>query len=397
MGMTPVQPPQRIGAFFQHMPPYSGAAALRGASVMQALARQLATTHPGVEVRVYTTTPSATPLPGLQVHTLPVAEVENALGLVARLKGELRMGLVAARHLLLRDGGCALVIVSTPGYVAALVATTAARWRRVPYVLELRDVYPQVYAEAGLMPKGGFFYRAFAALSRRMYEGARHVIAATEGLAREVREAAPRAHVSCVYNGFPAELLQRQAPKHQRFTVCFHGVLGFFQDVDTLVAVARELASDGIDVVAIGYGRREQALAQAGLANLRFLGRLGFAQTMAEVERCHVGLCLRLDDGISKDAFPVKVWEYLGLGIPSIVTPPCEAGEFLQAHGCGMQLRAGDVAAISAAVRRLQGDPALLAQWSAACRHTGAAYTREATGAAAAQVVHAVWQSVGSA
>lgn len=376
----------RVGAFFQHMPPYSGAAALRGASVMTGLSGLEPPER--LQVRVWTTTPSATPLPGLTVTSLPVPEVENAQGLLARAVGEIRMGWVAARHMFNRAAACDMVVVSTPAYVAALVITGFARWHRVPYVLELRDVYPQVYAEAGLVKRSSWLYRSFAWLSRRMYLGAQQVITATQGLEREVRTQAPGAQVQCVYNGFPSALATRRNAKHDRFTVCFHGVLGFFQDVETLVEVARVLQAADVDVVAIGYGRKEQVLQQAGLPNLRFLGRLSFEDTMAQVERCHLGLCLRLDDGISKDAFPVKVWEYMGLGIPSVVTPPCEAGHFLQEHACGLQFKTGDVRAIVDAVLTLKNDPLKMAAMTQRCQATGARFTREQTGRAAAELIH---------
>lgn len=368
------------------MPPYSGAAALRGESVMSALA-QLAGPD-GWQVRVWTTTPLATPLPGLVVSPLPVPEVENAQGLMTRALGEIRIGRVAARHLFSKASACDLVVVSTPGYVAALVITTLAHWHGVPYVLELRDVYPQVYAEAGLLKRDSVLYRLFAALSQRMYRCARQVITATQGLEREVRDQAPDARVQCVYNGFPSALTQRSGVKHTRFTVCFHGVLGFFQDVETLVEVARQLQAADVDVLAIGYGRKEQALQQANLPNLKFLGRLSFDDTMAQVERCHLGLCLRLDDGISKDAFPVKVWEYMGLGIPCLVTPHCEAGEFLHHHACGLQFKAGDVQAVVGAVLALKDNPAQMAAMTQRCRAIGAAFTREQTGLAAAHLIH---------
>ena len=225
-----------------------------------------------------------------------------------------------------------------PDYLAALMIVAAARKRGVPYVLELWDVYPQVYAGAGLLRRGSWLYRFFERRTRAMYTGARAVIAATRGLARTVTEDAPQARVRAVYNGFPSKLLARRAPKHVRFAVCFHGVMGFFQDIETLVEVARVLLPHEVDMVVVGYGRKETLIAEAGLPNLRLLGRQSFEAMVEQVERCHLGLCLRKVEEILRDAFPVKVWNCLGLGLPSIVTPVCEAGEFLEAEGCSFQL-----------------------------------------------------------
>jgi glycosyltransferase involved in cell wall biosynthesis len=376
---------QRIVAFFQHMPPYSGAAALRGKSIMQELAN-LAEVRVA-EISVYTSIPSPLPIAGVQVLPLGTPEVENSLSLKRRLLGELHMGWVAAQCLFAKHPRPDLAVISSPGYIAALVMGAVARWHRIPYVLELRDIYPQVYAEAELICCESLLYRFFAKRSRKLYRGARLVIAATQGLASEVRKEVPEANVNCVYNGFPGELMSRAPVKHERFTVCFHGVLGFFQDVATLLEVAERILPHGVDVVVIGYGRKEEPLQKTTLSNVRFLGRQPFDETIKQVERCHLGLCLRLDDNISKDAFPVKVWEYMGLGIPSVITPPCEAGDFVAEHGCGLVHESGDVDAIVSTILTLKAEPARIDELSARCRIVASRYTREQTGLAAAQLI----------
>lgn len=377
--------PIRISAFFQHWPPYSGAAALRGQSILRGL-RDLPCEQ-GKTLRVYTTTPNTTAVDGLTVIELPVAELENSEKLSRRILGELRIGWVASREILKRGDGCDLLIISIPAYLTGVVLSAMACLSKVPYALELRDVYPQVYAEAGLIRRSSFIYRFFSWLSRRAYERAECVVAATAGLARVVQEEAPAARVHCVYNGFPDEFLSRQADKRERFTVCFHGVLGFFQDVQTLISVAAELEGQGVDVLVIGYGRQEAELRKRVPGNLVFRGRLSFEQTIAEIETCHIGLCLRKDDGISRDAFPVKVWEYLGLGIPSIVTPNCEAGDFLEANRCGYQLQSGDVDDIVRTILELKNDREALARMAQNCLEIRQSYTRGRLGTEAAKLM----------
>jgi glycosyltransferase involved in cell wall biosynthesis len=373
------------------MPPYSSAAALRGASVASGLV-QILQPFADCRIRVYTTTPAPAPLAGAEIIAIDRAEVENAAGLAGRMVGELRMGWSAACAILKDAAHDDLIVVSTPSYLAALVICARARWRGVAYVLDVRDIYPQAYAQAQLISDGGRLYHFFAARSKTMYRGARRIITATQGLAREVTSVVPGARVDCIYNGFPSSLSQRTAIKHERFTACFHGVLGFFQDVDTLIEVARQVQPHGIDIVTIGYGRKEDALRSAQLTNLRFLGRLSFDETMKQVERCHVGLCLRMDDAVSRDAFPVKVWEYLGLGMPSVVTPHCEAGEFLERHGCGIQMPAGDINAIIAALLRLKTQQHEMDAMSVQCRVATERFTRERLGVEAALLIASDWK-----
>jgi glycosyltransferase involved in cell wall biosynthesis len=259
--------------------------------------------------------------------------------------------------------------------------------RRVPYVLEVRDVYPQVYMHAGLLSESSLVYRLLLAASKYMYAGARRIIVVTQGLRSIVASLTNGADIACIYNGFPQSLRDLRPPKHERFTVCFHGVLGFFQDIETLIALAGRLAPHGIDMIVIGYGRKEPLLRGELPANMRFLGRLPFERTVMEVARCHLGLCLRLQDEISRDAFPIKVWEYLGLGMPSIVTPHCEAGQFVEEHGCGVQLPAGDIEAITRAILDFRSDPQRAVAIAQRCDAVSARFTREQTGIQVAGLV----------
>ncbi len=375
---------KRIFAFFQHWPPYSGAAALRGRSILIGL-RDLAAGHGQTALRVFTTTPNPTEFDGIDVAVLPVEELENSERITKRIAGEIRIGWIAAREALRKSGGCDLLIISMPAYLAGVVLSAMARIRKVPYALEVRDVYPQVYAEAGLIGYKSIIYRVFSYFSRITYENAECVVVATRGLERVVRADAPKANVHCVYNGFPGEFRARQASKNERFTVCFHGVMGFFQDIETLIRVAGELQQHDVDVLVIGYGRQEHLLRDDMPENLCFRGRLPFDETVAAIEQCHVGLCLRKDDGISRDAFPVKIWEYLGLGIPSIVTPRCEAGDFLESNACGFQLGSGRVGDLVDKILELKANPGELVRLSERCRAVASAYTREETGARAAR------------
>lgn len=342
---------------------------------------------PESRITVYCSTQNSYPINGIDIVALQASGVENSLKLRQRLIGEIRIGYIAGRKMFFGGDRPDLAIISSPAYISALLQAFMAQWRDIPYVLEMRDIYPQVYAEASLIRRQSIIYKLFCRLSRRMYKGASLVLCATQGLAREVLREEPTTHVRHVYNGFPSQLKHRTADKHKRFTVCFHGVLGFFQDIDTMIRVTEQLEPYDIDVLVIGYGRKEMALQKSKLKNLRFLGRLPFERTIEEIERCHMGLCLRLNDKVSKDSFPVKVWEYIGLGIPCIVTPPCEAGDFIERHNCGVVLDAGNVENILSTILKGKNDSVYLDQLSENCRSLAHSYTREKTGMSAAQEI----------
>jgi colanic acid biosynthesis glycosyl transferase WcaI len=371
-----------ILAFYQHMPPLSVAAAMRGGSVAAALASR--GERDSVRVDVVAAAGQALEKGNLNVEILAGADIDTVASLPRRLLGELRLGwLVGLR---VRRTRPHMVLISSPAFLSALVATFFCRILKIAYVLEVRDVYPQVYAHAGLLRESSWIYRMLLSAAQGMYSNAARIIVVTKGLEEAVRSQAPSAVLHCEYNGFPAALSDKHGKKHERFTICFHGALGFFQDIETLRKVAEAVADDGIDVVVIGSGRKAELLTDPP-RNLRYLGRLSFEDTIEEVAKCHVGLCLRRQDKISQDAFPIKVWEYLGLEMPCIVTPHCEAGRFVEDHVCGLQLQAGDVAGLRNAVLQLRDDPVHAQKLAAAGAKAVTEFTRERIGARIADIV----------
>lgn len=369
---------------FQHFPPFPGAGALKSWSIADALA---STGERGSKVHVLTSLVDGAVQPThFTAEGLIKRHIDNDWPLFRRILGEIQIGLRATLRIA-RGSRPDCLVISSPAYLAALIVSFAARLLRLPYVLEIRDIYPEVYAAAGVLRAGSLPYRIAYGLSRAMYRGAAAVVTATQGLARHVSAVSGRNDIHCVYNGYPASLRAIRGPKHSRFTVGFHGVMGFYQDVETLIEVARALESHGVDVVVVGYGRKDALLRGNVSANLRFLGRLPFEQTVSEMSRTHVGLCLRTDDEISHDAFPVKLFEYIGLELPSVVTPPCEGGTFALDNGCGVVLAAGDVEAIVCEILRLRDDHEHYSAHAAACAAVGPQLTREALSGDIARII----------
>lgn len=327
-----------LAMVYETMPPTSGGGcAPRG----DAFARAAAESGSFGSVAVFTTTRSPTAIAGVDLHSVG-ATSDQGQSLTRRLAGEFLFGLHVGMRVL-RSKRDTFWLISSPSYVAMLVASLATRLRGQHYALDVRDIYPQAYIAAGLMKPDGLPARFATFLSKRAYAGAAIVLAATEGLHKALKDIAPSTDVRTIINGFSVDRASVNVARHDRFTVCFHGVLGYFQDGTSLLEVGRRLQAYDIDLVVIGYGRDADLFEQARESNIRFLGRLPYNQTMQEVARCHVGLSLRKNEEISADSFPVKVWEYLGLGMPTLVAPPSDAGQFVEQHGCGMVLAAGDI------------------------------------------------------
>ena len=377
-----------IAAIFQHFPPYPGAGSIRAEHFAAQIASRQVSSQDLVVLTTVVGQSSGEKGCDFRIVSIGGDPVDNRRSLVSRVAGELLLGFRAAWAMVrLRPR---LVVISSPGYLFAMSIAVAARWSRLPYVLDIRDIYPEAYSAAGLISRESLAFRLLSALSRSVYRHAQAIAAATEGLADLIKVQAPAAEVHVVFNGYPAAMRQRTpVRKLARFTCSFHGVLGFYQDAGSLMALARALEPHGVDVIVIGYGRGEEVFAANPPSNLTVTGRLPFAETIDLVARAHVGLCLRTDDPISRDALPVKMFEYAALGLPSIVTPPSEAGRFVERYRCGAVFEAGDIESMAAEVLRLRDDSGYREGVVDACSNVGQEFTREFQAARFADLVKA--------
>jgi len=249
-----------------------------------------------------------------------------------RLAGEALAGIEAALRLATSraDG----FVLSSPSYVSVLITGGALAALRRPFVLDVRDIYPEVYFHLGLLPRDSLPGRALVKLAGGLYRRAAGIATATEGLRQIVDGYRPGTPLVAVFNGFDASLFSPSEEKRERFSLVFHGNLARMQNVELLLAVAERLPDD-VDVLVAGDGPQADRLRDQ--SRVQYLGKVDYEDIPALVRSCHVGLSFRNDGVINETAFPVKIFEYLGAGLPVITTPHSEAGRYLEAEGLGRQ------------------------------------------------------------
>jgi len=206
-------------------------------------------------------------------------------------------------------------------------------------IIDVRDLYPDVYVNQGLISESSSIHKLLSYLEKSIYKRAFYILCATEGLEREIINRSNKNKVILLRNGY-ANFFKISSIKQNNFTVVFHGSLSKFQNIDLLIDIIKKInnLTQEIKFIIIGSGPKEIILKNLISDNLLFLGRLSNEETAYIVNKCHLGISLRDDSKISIDSFPVKLYEYIGAGIPSIATPISEGGRILEKLKIGFNL-----------------------------------------------------------
>jgi glycosyltransferase involved in cell wall biosynthesis len=259
-------------------------------------------------------------------------------------------------------------------------AVTFAERHRIPIILDVRDLWPDLYLDTaprfvrGLskllmlpywrMTKFAFGHAsAIVGISERylewglLYAGrGRHVRDAIFplGYSEPEQERTPTAE--------EREWLRALGVDESRTLCWFLGSFGNTYDLESVILAARQLEASGLtdcQFILSGEGEkrsRYESLAR-GLKNVTFTGWLNTERIACLMQVAHIGLAAYRRG--ARQGLPNKIFEYMAAGLPILSSLTGECQRFLDANDCGISYSAGSPDSLARALLSLTRDPAL--------------------------------------
>jgi len=305
---------------------------------------------------------------GIPVHrlfTIPYAR--NAVA--KRILNQVLFGFLPV--LLDRAGPADVVVASSPPPTIGVAGWLMARRRGVPFVFDVRDLYPAAAVAYGVL-RPGPIVGLFDFLANFIYTQAARVVTASQywsGMLRAQGIASEK--VSVIPNGAntdrfapgprdPAIRKQYGIPG-ECFLVGYVGLLGRAHGADVIVDAAERLRdAPGIHLLLVGEGadkaRMQERAAVAGLTNITFAPSVPADAVPALLNACDAGLATLRGVHFTKGAIPVKIFETMACGLPVVLAGWGDTEEIVRAAGAGIIVPCGDGARIAEAVRALAAD-----------------------------------------
>ncbi len=260
-----------------------------------------------------------------------------------------------------------VIIGSSPQLFAATAARAVARRLHVPFVLEVRDLWPESLVAAG--GRKGIAYFALARVASGLYRDAYRIIVLALGTARYlVEKGVDRARIIHVPNGVDVNLVRpgslepaSSGVAGTTTTLIYAGAHGPANGLDVVLDAAAILSASRIPVhfVLIGDGPEKANLVAAaserGLTNIEFRSPVPKSELAKMLVSADAGLMLLRDAELFSFAVsPNKLFDYLSAGIPVVCNVPGEVAERLAASAGGVQASDSSAAALVDAIRRLR-------------------------------------------
>jgi colanic acid biosynthesis glycosyl transferase WcaI len=263
-----------------------------------------------------------------------------------------------------------VVIGSSPQLLVALSAWWIACCKRVPFIFEVRDLWPESLAAVGMGSQNSYMYRMLMKIAGFLYRRSDHIVVVTPAFKDYLIERwdVPAQKISVVGNGVEIDLfspkntasnLRRELQLEEKFVVSYIGTIGMAHGLESLLEAASLLqhSSPKVLFLLVGEGAdkaRLMASAQSrNLANVRFVGQQPREKIPAYIGASDACLVLLKKNELFKTVIPTKMLEFMSCARPVILGVDGQAREILEAANAGIFVEPENIADLADAIRRL--------------------------------------------
>jgi glycosyltransferase involved in cell wall biosynthesis len=269
-----------------------------------------------------------------------------------------------------------LVIASSPQLLVGLAGWWLARCNGVPFVFEVRDLWPESLAAVGVSSRNSRLHRLLAKIAGFLYRSCDRLVVVTPAFKEYLVEhwRVPTEKISVVENGVETSLFSRLTPNaalrraigaEEKFVVSYIGTLGNAHGLETLLEAAALLRDRAPEVLFLLVGEgaekaRIVSLAHSrGLTNVRFVGQQPREKIPAYITASDVCLVLLKKSELFKTVLPTKMLEFMSCARPVILGVDGHARNVMERANAGIFVPPEDSAELADAILRLAADPAL--------------------------------------
>ncbi len=269
-----------------------------------------------------------------------------------------------------------IIIASSPPLTIGILGHILSGIYRIPWIFDIRDIWPDVGVEAGIIKESSFINRWGGKLANYLYKKADRIIPVTKSKKTKiVQYGFAEDKISIVENGIDSDIVEQSIIKDWRteynlegkFLLTYAGLIGKAQGVHYIIETARLLQdTDDIHFLVVGEGVNKEALVKRAnslqLKNVTFVDLQPKEMVPALLRSSDIGIIPLVNNNL-KDAIPSKLLEAWSCQLPVILIAGGEAQEIVTDIGGGAVLNSNDPKTIKKLIIELKDQPSKLEEF----------------------------------
>lgn len=284
-----------------------------------------------------------------------------------------------------------IIVATSPQFFTALSGRTLAFWRHKPWIMEVRDLWPESIKTVGAM-KDNMFIRYFEWEEMRCYKSAKKIVVVTDSFKRTlISRGVPEGKISVVKNGVSRDLFKPQ-PKDEALVkslglegkriIGYIGTHGMAHKLDFILRCAKNMeGKNDYHFLLIGSGAEKANLLKMkedmDITNVTMLDSVPKSEVHRYISILDLSLINLKKSPLFTTVIPSKIFENAGMEIPIIMGVEGEAQEIVEKYGAGLCFEPENEADFNEKLTMLLSDDDLYQRCKEGCRRLSIDFDRK--------------------
>src|SRR5271165_1210489 len=268
-----------------------------------------------------------------------------------------------------------VVIATSPQLLVGLSGWWLARWKRVPFVFEVRDLWPESLFAVGIGRENSALQRSLSKIAGFLYRHCDRIVVVTPAFEDYLVEHwhVPREKISVIENGVETQMftptteatLKNELGVNGKFVASYIGTMGMAHGLETIIEAASQLRHTNPEIVflLLGEGAKKERIAtlarERRLDNVRILDQQPHEKIPAYICASDVCLVPLKKTELFKTVIPTKMLEFMSCARPVILGVEGQARTIIEQARGGLAIEPENSVALANVIRHLAANRSL--------------------------------------
>ena len=283
---------------------------------------------------------------------------------------------------------CDVIVATSPQFFTAVGGYLSGLLKRKPWVMEVRDLWPESIRAVGAM-KDGRAYRMLERLELFLYRKAKLVIVVTDSFKSNlIQRGIPVNKIEVVKNGvlldqfMPREkdqALLRELCLENQFILAYFGTHGMAHGLDFIIRASVMLPVQ-VHVLLVGDGAEKEKLIHLlkseNITNVTMLPSVAKTEMMRYISISDVALVNLRKSDTFKTVIPSKIFENAAMHKPILLGVEGESKDIIETYNAGICFEPENEKAFIRAVNDML-NPIIYQSYQSGCQHLAEHFNRK--------------------
>lgn len=244
-----------------------------------------------------------------------------------------------------------IIVATSPQFFNALGGRTLAFWKRKPWTMEVRDLWPESIKTVGAM-KDNIILRYFEWQEKRCYKSAQTIVVVTDSFKEKlIKKGIPASKIEVIKNGANLSLYQPKDKNQQLINqlglggkkiLGYIGTHGMAHKLDFILDCAKELKESNPEYhfLMIGSGAEKESLLhiveKEELTNVTMLDSVPKEQVVEHLSILDAAIINLRKSELFTTVIPSKIFETSAMQIPILIGVNGEARKIVEKYEAGL-------------------------------------------------------------